>query len=281
MAGASNNKPINLVLFGRIGNGKSSLGNSIIRKTALVNGKVASVKAFVAKAAATSVTGECQMETTTLDNGQVVNVIDTPGLFDPKVETETLREEIVKCMALAKEGIHGFLLVFSIKTRFSLEEKYAIDCLRAFFGEAILGYRIIVYTGGDELEEEGMTLKEYLGPSCPDPLKNLFKACNDRIVVFNNRTKDKDAQEAQIQQLMSHVEMVLAMNDGKPYTNEIFQQMLEQARLKPKDPANNLDMQKAYEEKNMELNKMAKFNEVALKMRKIKLNLISNILDLH
>ncbi|KAI3971710.1 hypothetical protein MKW92_031686, partial [Papaver armeniacum] len=58
-----------LVLFGRVGNGKSALGNSIFGK-----------KEFVSKISASGVTTTCKLETTRLDDGQVVNVIDTPGI---------------------------------------------------------------------------------------------------------------------------------------------------------------------------------------------------------
>ncbi|XP_026432228.1 uncharacterized protein LOC113329584 isoform X2 [Papaver somniferum] len=103
MAGTSNTvptftEPINLVLFGRVGNGKSSLGNSIIRKTELKNGEAVSAKAFEAKAAESGVTSVCKMETTTLHDGQVVTVIDTPWLFDMEVGVEILK------MVLAANG---------------------------------------------------------------------------------------------------------------------------------------------------------------------------------
>ncbi|KAI3837858.1 hypothetical protein MKX03_037565 [Papaver bracteatum] len=208
-------EPINLVLFGRVRNGKSALGNAITRKTKLKDGKIVGV--FESKSAASGVTTECKMETTTLEDGQVVNVIDTPGIFDPAISAALLRQEIIKCMHLAKEGIHGFIL----------EEKCAIKYLQDFFGDKITEYMIIVFTGGDELEED-MTLEDYWGQDCPQALKDVMGLCKDRVVVFDNKTKDQKIRAKQVHQLMPLVKMVLAQNNGKPFTNEIFQELKRQ-----------------------------------------------------
>lgn len=60
--------PQTLVLVGCIGNGKSATGNSILQK-----------EAFVAKLNSTRVTRTCELHTTVLEDGQILNIIDTPG----------------------------------------------------------------------------------------------------------------------------------------------------------------------------------------------------------
>jgi hypothetical protein len=95
-------------------------------------------------------------------------------LFDCSVGIEFLGKEIVKCIDLAKDGIHAVIVVFSVRTRFSEEEENALRSVQTLFGRKIADYMIVVFTGGDELEEDGQTLNEYLGGDCPKPLKVII-----------------------------------------------------------------------------------------------------------
>ena len=96
------------------------------------------------------------------------------GLFDFSVGIELLGKEIVKCIDLAKAGIHALIVVFSVRTRFTEEEESALRSMQKLFGSKIVDYMIIVFTGGDELEENNETLDQYLGRDCPEPLKVLI-----------------------------------------------------------------------------------------------------------
>ena len=59
-------------------------------------------------------------------------------------------------MRLAKDGIRAVLLVFSARARFSEEGEFALRCLHDIFGEKMIDYVTVVFTGGDELEETGV-----------------------------------------------------------------------------------------------------------------------------
>ncbi|KAL8480219.1 hypothetical protein ACS0TY_026950 [Phlomoides rotata] len=141
-----------VVLVEKTGNGKSTTGNSIIGDDV-----------FDSMPSSAGVTATCQLLKTVLDNAQILNVIDTPGLFDTSVESEIIQNEIAKCIKLAKNGIHAVLVVLSVRTHFSQEEVSVIASLKQFFGDQICDYMILVFAHGDALDHVGHVLSEEAG----------------------------------------------------------------------------------------------------------------------
>lgn len=112
------------------------------------------------------------------------NIYVIAGLFDFSAGPEFVGREIVKCIDLAKDGIHAVLVVFSVRTRFSQEEEAALCGLQTLFGSKIVDYMIVVFTGGDELEDNDETLDDYLGRGCPEPLKVSCKSsCKSTLLL--------------------------------------------------------------------------------------------------
>ncbi|KAH0633242.1 hypothetical protein KY284_036028 [Solanum tuberosum] len=126
---------------------------------------------FIANEAQTVLMIRCKEDS--IRRLQILDVIDTPGV-DFNAESGLVVNEIGKCIDLADDGVHAVLFVLSVRTSFSKDERAAIQYFKKLFGTKISDYMIVVYTGGDKLEDND-SLNDHLDCSRPEDLKESLK----------------------------------------------------------------------------------------------------------
>ncbi|XP_016319645.1 GTPase IMAP family member 7-like [Sinocyclocheilus anshuiensis] len=119
---------------------------------------------------------------------------------------------------MSSPGPDVFVIVLSLG-RFTKEEADTVDLIKQIFGHEASQFSIVLFTGGDNLDEE--SIEDYVRQSKSTELKKLIRDCGNRFLAFNNREKQ---DKTQVIQLLNMIEEIKNSNEGRYFTNSMFEE---------------------------------------------------------
>ncbi|XP_045195073.2 uncharacterized protein LOC123550702 isoform X2 [Mercenaria mercenaria] len=161
--------------------------------------------------------------------GKVVEVVDTPGIFDTDSDHSAVQKELLKALALSTPGFHVIAFVL-MRGRFTEEIQKTQDLFFQWFGPGVEKYACVILT--DTSSED--TKRKYIYDDPHEKLAELVRTCNDNVVPLNNVTSDDGLKDRQIRRLFEVIENIKQTNGNQHFSNVAFQ--LAEAYIMSKCP---------------------------------------------
>ena len=120
-------------------------------------------------------------------------MIDTPGVFDTDDSHEQTAIKVLDSLKLTNPGPHAIL--FTIPIERALEHiPRTFHRIKKYFGECVVRHMVVVFTRRDNIDSEGVELKDFIG-STTSAIQDILRECGKRYIAINNKTNNLNFKE--------------------------------------------------------------------------------------
>ncbi|XP_025111462.1 immune-associated nucleotide-binding protein 8-like isoform X2 [Pomacea canaliculata] len=158
-----------IVIVGKTGNGKSSLGNIILR---------CQDDTFVIGSGMNSTTTKHSVKRNLSEN---LEVVDTPDPVNCDMDESTAKLEVTQWKGCTNMGV---VVVIRCDVRYTAEEYAIYKQIKEHWGSDFCKHLVVAFTFGDRLEQDLDDFGKQLENGCPEVV-NVLRDANQQYVVFD------------------------------------------------------------------------------------------------
>ncbi|RUP50622.1 AIG1 family-domain-containing protein [Jimgerdemannia flammicorona] len=200
-----------ILIVGKTGAGKSTLGNILI-------GQPAYEGPFKTSNSFDSVSQECETFGMFMADRHL-NVVDTPGIFDTERPDEVTLAKIGEVVQLCSYGIQAIIFVLEAG-RFTAEQEEVVRKITEYFGPESLGHTIVVFT---KCNIEQTVDPSVMSGAFNEQLRSLLSTVDGRWAIVPNPDVFDERDDVFIQQISHIRQMILQMMSV--YTIALFERV--------------------------------------------------------